>query len=144
MKVRGNDVGLLSCLSSMYHIYSFIYFYWGSVHSIHLALLTAMLCVPSAKSPVCYLGTLSKHTCLLPVSQVALWVGQPMMALTSANHFALSMRMDFALIRTPFVYCCSHLRCLSHPWCFGWLVCCGLFLLCFDWSLSIGRTYGQC
>src|SRR5258708_17706234 len=36
----------------MYHIYSFIYFYQGSVHSMHLALLTAVLCMPSAKSSV--------------------------------------------------------------------------------------------
>src|SRR5258707_15562719 len=42
----------------MYHIYSFIYFYQGSVHSMHLALLTAMLCVPSAKSSV----LLPRHT----------------------------------------------------------------------------------
>src|SRR5216684_632168 len=36
----------------MYHIYSFIYFYQGSMHSMHLVLLTTMLCVPSAKSSV--------------------------------------------------------------------------------------------
>src|SRR5258708_11673537 len=36
----------------MYHIYSFIYFYQGSVHFMHLVLLAAVLCVPSAKSSV--------------------------------------------------------------------------------------------
>src|SRR5258708_18537345 len=36
----------------MYHIYSFIYFYQGSVHFMHLVLLTTVLCVPSTKSSV--------------------------------------------------------------------------------------------
>src|SRR5713226_7852274 len=86
----------------------------------------------------CHLGMPSKCVCQLPVTQVALWVDQPMMALASANCFVLLTGTDFALIRTPFVYCHSHLRCLSHPWCFGWLVSCGLLLLHFDWSLSVG------
>jgi len=52
VKVRGNNVGLQHCLVCMYHIYSLIYFYQGSVHSMHLVLLAAILCVLSAKSSV--------------------------------------------------------------------------------------------
>ncbi len=89
----------------------------------------------------CHLGMPSKCVCQLPVTQVALWVDQPMMALASANCFVLLTGTDFALIRTPFVCCCSHSRCPSHPWCFGWLVSCGLLLLHFDWSLSVGGIY---
>src|SRR5713226_2041742 len=92
----------------------------------------------------CRLGAPSKHVRQLPVTRVALWVDRPTMALTSADHFVLSTGMDFALIGTPFVCCHSHPGCPSPPWCFGWLVSCGLLPLCFDWSLSVGGIYGRC
>src|SRR5258707_10103959 len=90
----------------------------------------------------CHLSMPSKRIHQLPVTWVALQVDQPTMALTSANCFVLSMGTDFALIGTPFVCCCSRPGCPSPPWCFGWLVSCGLLLLRFDWSLSVGGIYG--
>ena len=92
----------------------------------------------------CCLGAPSKCVRQLPVTRVALRVDRPMMALTSANRFVLLMGTDFALIGTPFVCCHSRPGCPSPPWCFGWLVSCGLLLLRFDWSLSVGGIYGQC
>ena len=89
----------------------------------------------------CGLGMPSKHIRQLPVTRVTLQVDRPIMALASADRFVLLMGTDFALIGTPFVCCRSCPRCLSHPWCFGWLVSCGLLPLHFDWSLSIGGIY---
>src|SRR5258708_325238 len=110
--------------------------------TLHCSLLCSV-CHPLSLQ-FCHLGVPSKHVCQLPVTQVALQVDQLTMALTLADHFVLLMGTDFALIRTPFVCCRSHPRCPSHLWCFGWLVSCGLLLLHFDWSLSIGGIYGQC
>src|SRR5216684_365835 len=68
----------------MYHIYSFIYFYQGSMHSMHLALLATMLCVPSTKSSV-LLPQRTFQACM----PVTCHLGSPLGGLTN-NGFDIS------------------------------------------------------